>query len=358
MRPLSDTLERLARFKKYAAPHSPTSRLVTFEPPVTNPGQLSAQIYVPASLAERPALVVILHGCTQTAGGYDDSAGWSRLADEFGFVVLYPEQGRENNANVCFNWFVPEDIMRESGEALSIRQLVEAATVDYDVDRKRIFISGLSAGGAMANVMLATYPEVFAGGAIIAGLPYGTASTVPEAFDRMRGHGIPAPDRLRQLLRAAAPAFGDPPTISIWHGTSDGTVSDANAAALVEQWRGVLNLESTPTSKRVAGKDTTSVWTDRLSQPALCYHSISGMGHGTPLDVSNGDEKTSPFMLDVGISSTRQIAYEWGLTPSFDRRATTPDTSAAGGETPIPRQLNSGIQETIESALRSAGLMK
>jgi poly(hydroxyalkanoate) depolymerase family esterase len=153
---------------------------------------------VPANVAEHPALVVILHGCTQTAGGYDDSSGWSRLADVFGFVVLYPEQRRENNANLCFNWFVSQDIMRDSGEALSIRELVAVAMANYNVDRSRIYISGLSAGGAMTNVMLATYPEVFAGGAIIAGLPYGTASTVPEAFDRMRGHGLPQPDRLRQ----------------------------------------------------------------------------------------------------------------------------------------------------------------
>ncbi|PZM10444.1 alpha/beta hydrolase family esterase [Rhizobium tubonense] len=359
MRSLSDTLERLARFKKLGAMDIPSSRLVPFEPPTTNPGNLSAKIYVPAGVAEHPALVVILHGCMQSAGGYDDSAGWSRLADTYGFLVLYPEQKRENNANLCFNWFVPDDIMRESGEAHSIRQFVEAAAVNYNVDRKRIFVTGLSAGGAMANVMLATYPDVFAGGAIIAGLPYGVASSVPEAFDRMRGHGLPDPDRLRLLLRAAAPAFSNPPTISVWHGTDDRTVSNLNAVALVEQWRGVLGLEKAPTTQATVGKDKAAVWMDRFGQALLSYHSISGMGHGTPLDASNGDEKPSPFMLDIGISSTRQIGYEWGLTPSFDRREVPlAATNRAGPETPNLGHLNSDIQNTIESALRSAGLMK
>ena len=121
--------------------------------------------------------------------------------------MLFPEQQRANNANLCFNWFVPEDIRRDSGEALSIRQMIEATVVAHGIDRRRIFVTGLSAGGAMASVMLATYPEIFAGGAIIAGLPYGSAATIPEAFDRMRGHGGPVGPGAAGAACAAPPAM-------------------------------------------------------------------------------------------------------------------------------------------------------
>ena len=122
---------------------------------------------------------------TQTAASFDFGTGWSTLAKRYGFALLMPEQQGANNANTCFNWFNPEDTARDSGEACSIRQMIARAVDDIGIDRHRIFITGLSAGGAMTSVMLATYPEVFAAGAVIAGLPYGTATNVKEAFESM-----------------------------------------------------------------------------------------------------------------------------------------------------------------------------
>src|SRR4051794_6711039 len=141
--------------------------------------------YVPDQLAPSPPLVVVLHGCLQTAAGYDSGAGWSTLADRYGFALLLPEQQRSNNQSGCFNWFQTGDIERGHGEAQSIRQMVDKMMSDYGVDPARVFVTGLSAGGAMTSVMLATYPEVFAGGAIIAGLPYGAATNVQQAFETM-----------------------------------------------------------------------------------------------------------------------------------------------------------------------------
>ena len=114
------------------------------------------------------------------------------MADRFGFALLLPEQRRANNPNGCFTWFSAEDTSRECGEALSIRQMIERMVIDHGIDRSRIYVTGLSAGGAMTSVMLATYPEVFAGGAIVAGLPYGSAANVQEAFDtHVPGPGPP-----------------------------------------------------------------------------------------------------------------------------------------------------------------------
>ncbi|MFD2031250.1 PHB depolymerase family esterase [Ancylobacter dichloromethanicus] len=179
---------------------------------------MKARYYRPEGLSEGAPLVVVLHGCKQDAPEYDHRAGWSQLADQAGFALLYPEQHHGNNPNMCFNWFRPRDARRDSGEALSIRQMIEAMVETHGLDRGRVFVTGLSAGGAMANVMLATYPEVFAGGAIIAGLAYGRATTVPEAFDCMRGQGTASDEELWALLREASAHPGPWPRVAIWQG--------------------------------------------------------------------------------------------------------------------------------------------
>src|SRR6185295_5408523 len=220
--------KRLGAGKKAQRPPRP-SRLRELKNFGSNPGKLRMHVYVPAGIGPSPQLVVALHGCTQTAHAYDQGTGWSDLADRLGFILVFPEQQPANNPKNCFSWFLPGDTTRDSGEALSIRQMIAKALEEFEVDRSRIFVTGLSAGGAMASVMLATYPEIFAGGAIIAGLPHGSASSIPEAFDRMRGHGGPADPALQALLRNASSHKGPWPTISIWHGTADQTVNVSNA---------------------------------------------------------------------------------------------------------------------------------
>ena len=105
--------------------------------------------YAPERLAPGAPLVVALHGCGQTAAAYDHGAGWSELADRLRFVVLAPEQRQANNFNGCFSWFQPGDTSRDHGEAASIRQMIARAIADHDLDPRRVFITGLSAGGAI-----------------------------------------------------------------------------------------------------------------------------------------------------------------------------------------------------------------
>src|SRR5207244_12161634 len=120
----------------------------------SNPGNLRMFSYRPPKLAENPALVVVLHGCTQTAAGYDLGAGWSILADRYGFALLLPEQQRSNNPNGCFNWFQPKHSRRNQGEPLSIRQMIEKSVVDYGINRRRVYVTGLSEVGASAAIGL------------------------------------------------------------------------------------------------------------------------------------------------------------------------------------------------------------
>lgn len=340
----------------------------------SNPGALRARCYIPADLPPNAPLVVVLHGCTQTAGDYDNGSGWSRLADQQGFALLFPEQQRANNPNLCFNWFVPEDIGRDGGEALSIRQMVDTLVRREELDSTRIFVTGLSAGGAMAAVMLATYPEVFAAGGVIAGLPYGSASTIPEAFDRMRGMGMPSKATLLKRVHQASSHRGPWPRLSVWHGTADHIVAPANARALTAIWAALHDLDDGPRITIDHGFPRR-IWCDRQGREVIEEYTITGMAHGLPIDVRGSEHlgEIGSYMLDVGISSTRRLAEFWGLaeqelparveTASISRQADLLPPNGIGGYAPAATRLGhhastSGIRKVIEDALRSAGLMR
>jgi len=280
----------------------------------TDPGSLSADIYIPETFQKGGPLVVVLHGSTQSGESYDYGSGWSTLADERGFALLFPGQRQRNNAIGSFNWFKSGDNHRGGGEALSIRQMIKQVVGDHAVDPSRVFITGLSSGGAMTSVMLATYPEVFAGGAIIAGLPYRTDS-LPQALFRMKGYGSSSDRSLDALVRGASEFSGPWPTISVWHGDLDKTVDDSNAGAIVRQWQKLLKVEGPPTLVEEVDGFPRKVWCDADGREVIEEYIIRDMGHGTPIS-AEGEEglgNEGKFMLDVGISSTRHIADFWGL---------------------------------------------
>jgi feruloyl esterase len=283
----------------------------------SNPGALRMFTYVPAQLLQKPALVVVLHGCAQTAASYDLGVGWSTLADRYGFALVLPQQQPGNNPSNCFNWFAPEDTERGSGEALSIRQMIDLIAVTHGIDRARVFVTGLSAGGSMTSVMLATYPEVFAGGAIIAGLPYGAASSVNEALESMF---TPRPRPAREWgdrVRTASRHRGPWPRISVWHGSADAVVRPENAGEIVKQWTNVYGLDAAPTVTEKVDGYPRQVWCDRDGREVIESYTIAGMAHGAPLAAGPADRTCGvpgAFVLDVGISSSWHIARFWGLT--------------------------------------------
>ncbi|MFO8045851.1 MAG: PHB depolymerase family esterase [Halomonas sp.] len=282
----------------------------------TDPGLLHADIYIPKNFPKNGPLVVVLHGSTQSAESYDHGSGWSTLADECGIALLYPEQRKTNNLLGSFNWFKSGDTERGGGEPLSIRHMIQQVVDDHDIDPSRVFITGLSSGGAMTSVMLATYPEVFAGGAIIAGLPYGSADNMMEAVVRMKGYGGPSDSKLDSLVRDASTFDGPWPTISVWHGGSDSTVDNSNADSIVRQWQKIHQVEGPPTRDEEVDGFPRKVWCNAEGREVIEEYIIKGMGHGTPIMAGGGEGlgEEDKFMLEVGISSTRRIAHFWGLT--------------------------------------------
>jgi poly(hydroxyalkanoate) depolymerase family esterase len=381
---LSKTLGRLKRCRNAFSAEFPnlqpgasrgggSGRLVEFTD-FENPGNLRGLVFVPEGLRRPTGLLVVLHGCTQNAEGYDRGSGWSLLAERHGFVLLYPEQKRENNSNLCFNWYQRGDAVRGSGEAASIANMVQALKARHPIDGDRVFVTGLSAGGAMTSVMLATYPELFAGGAIIAGLPYGCAGNVAEAFECMAGRGFGDSAALANKVRAGSSYRGQWPRVSIWQGSADRIVAPANATALISQWTGLHGLSTTPDRVEAQDGHTRRVWTGREGQELIEYYLVEGMAHGTPLMPGTGEGQSGQaqaHMLDVGLSSTDHIAAFFGIGPEVKRGTAR---KAAAQPKPVEAALplhaspampymphmgvSNDVQQTIENALRGAGLMK
>jgi poly(hydroxyalkanoate) depolymerase family esterase len=347
----------------------------------TNPGALRMFAHLPPKVSGEIPLVVVLHGCTQTAAGYDQGAGWSTLANRYGFALLFPEQQRANNPNGCFNWFQTGDIERGHGEALSIRQMIANMVADHAIDARRVFVTGLSAGGAMTSVMLATYPDVFAGGAIIAGLPYGAAVNVQQAFASMAQSPPRSARAWGDLVRNASLHKGSWPRISVWHGSADSTVAPSNAREILKQWADLHGISIEPSFTENVDRFPRQVWRGVEGDEVIESYTIPNMAHGTPLEVGEDCDQcgaAGAFLLDVGISSSYRIAKFWGIA---DHQIVT--TQAEGTLVPIPAERNVlgmedsqrkrvsafehastpdpshfDISTVITNALKAAGLMK
>lgn len=274
-----------------------------------NPGNLGMYVCVPRGLAKSPALVVALHGCQQSARDFDLATGWSELGSQHGFAVLFPEQRCENNPQNCFNWFVEKHIRREEGEIASIRGMIENVLREHALDRRRVYVTGFSAGGAMACALLASCPDLFTAGAIIAGLPYGAALG---PFDAMKAMAFGPPHSSRELgnlVRRASPKQKRWPKVSIWHGSHDGVVAPANAAALVQQWLDIHQISEDGAVQDEIDGQTRRTWRDGSGVIAVEHYFIDGMAH----DLPEGAPQHAAAQADARMSSTVRIAQSWGL---------------------------------------------
>jgi poly(hydroxyalkanoate) depolymerase family esterase len=185
----------------------------------------------------------MLHGCTQSADDFAAGTQMNRLADEHGFLVVYPEQSAQVNTSKCWNWFKPEDQLRGAGEPSLIAGIVREVAQRHGADPRRIFVAGLSAGAAMAVVLGETYPELFAGVGAHSGLPYGSAHDITSAMAAMKGgrsglSGLKAASGAGAAAsapsRSASKAVQSVPII-VFHGDRDHTVQQSNGALIVQQ---------------------------------------------------------------------------------------------------------------------------
>ncbi len=196
-------------------------------------GSRAYKLYVPVAQSAAPrAMIVMLHGCTQSADDFAAGTQMNRLADEHGFIVAYPEQAAQANPSKCWNWFNPQDQQRGAGEPMLIAGIVSDLVRKHDVDPRRVFVAGLSAGAAMAVVLGETYPELFGGVGVHSGLPYASAHDIPSAMAAMKGGRSRMPGVVTAVQsKKAAQAV----PVIVFHGDRDHTVQPTNGTHILEQ---------------------------------------------------------------------------------------------------------------------------
>jgi poly(hydroxyalkanoate) depolymerase family esterase len=194
------------------------------------------RLYVPASAGDGlRGLIVMLHGCTQSPEDFAAGTGMNGVAEENRLLLVYPAQTRRDNQMACWNWFRPEDQTRGVGEPAIIAGLTESIRSEFGISRGRVFVAGLSAGGAMAAIMGETYPDLYAAVGVHSGLAAGSATDVGSAFSAMQGHGPAAEERVGSR---GNDENGDAPRVIVFHGSADSTVHPANARRIVARQAG------------------------------------------------------------------------------------------------------------------------
>jgi poly(hydroxyalkanoate) depolymerase family esterase len=243
-------------------------------------GSRDYKVYVPSRrFGRKRPLIIMLHGCTQNPDDFAVGTGMNRLAEEHGFIVAYPGQPVSANQSACWNWFNLADQMRDSGEPSIIAGITRTLIAEFDNDPGRIYVAGLSAGGAMAVVMSATYPELYAATGIHSGLAYGSATDMASAFAAMRGATGPAVAAKRKVRLKSA--NGRVRTI-VFHGASDQRVHPSNGEMILAGARVGLTGPAQETRQDGSARGcayTRTVIADARGVPHVEHWAIEGLGH-------------------------------------------------------------------------------
>ena len=235
--------------------------------------RLTYKLYVPANAAAGAPLLVMLHGCTQTPDDFAAGTRMNRLADEYGFLVAYPEQTRSANASRCWNWFRSGDQRRDAGEPALISGMTREIVDRHAIDPRRVYVAGLSAGGAAAAIMGETYPDLYAAVGVHSGLACGAASDMAGAMMAMRRGGA------QTQMRPAATFV---PTIT-FHGDRDTTVDKINSDEIIARARhgeaSALTLETVRGATPGGRSHVRRILRDPQGRSRLEQWTIQGAGH-------------------------------------------------------------------------------
>nr|WP_046257169.1 PHB depolymerase family esterase [Streptomyces sp. WM6386] len=268
-----------ASAREEAAPTATLTEITNFG---TNPSNLQMYLYVPESVTENPAIVVAVHYCTGSGPAMYSGTEYASLADQYGFIVVYPSVTRSSK---CFDVASPQALRRGGGsDPVGIKSMVDWTVDSYDADTSRIFATGISSGAMMTNVLLGDYPDVFAAGAAFSGVPFGCfATTDGSEWNSACAQGTVThtAQEWGDIARAAYPGYTGPrPRMQVWHGTEDDVLRYPNFGEEIKQWTNVRGVGQTP-----AATDTPqSGWTrtryggtgDQAPVEAI---SLQGVGH-------------------------------------------------------------------------------
>ncbi len=296
----------------------------------TNPGRIKMFLHEPkigklSSL--RKPLVVVLHGCSQSAEGIAKQTQWNILADKYGFYVVYPQQNLYNNPSLCFNWFSSEDVNKGKGESLSIKEMLSHMINNFPIDENRVFVYGVSAGAAMSVVLMANFPDVIDGGAVLAGGPFMPELTDLQRIDLMFSPKENTAEKLgAPILKLNSGYVGNYPKAIIIQGKNDLVVNPKNANLLVKQWSFLHQINDSLTDTITEfnqSRDVTKFnFKNNEEETKVIFYEINRMGHSIPIDPgtlnNQGGEKTM-YTIDKDFFSTYFIAKDFGLIPEEEK---------------------------------------
>jgi poly(hydroxyalkanoate) depolymerase family esterase len=260
-------------------------------------GTMAYKLYVPGRYAGEPLpLVVMLHGCTQTPDDFAAGTRMNEVAEELPCFVAYPEQRKTANASKCWNWFRPGDQQRDRGEPSLIADVTRQVMRDYAIDPGRVFVAGLSAGGAAAAIMGHEYPDLYKGICVHSGLACGSAKDVPSAFTAMRAGGMQTRSK-QSLLEPLVPTI-------VFHGSSDKTVNPSNADQVVHQSRSSATTSAVRNRGRSSGgtEFTRIVETNEDGNVVLEQWILHGAGHAW-----SGGSKKGSYTDPRGPDASREM---------------------------------------------------
>lgn len=284
----------------------------------TNPGNLEMYTFSDSLNSKvKVPLIVVLHGCSQTAEEIERIAGWGTLAGQHHFKLIFPQQKVSNNASRCFNWFKEDDISLKNGEAESILQMIDFAKTKMNIDTSKIFIVGYSAGAAMSVSLLAISPATFHSGVSYAGTAHGLAKSPGEALKVMNGKINPSQNELLALVDRDKMIF---PNLIVYQGLDDHVVDPINADLLVKQWTGLLSLQANECLKTSAYNSNELieqvVYSNQKSNKKVIVYKIASLKHQIAIDPGTAENQggtQSIFTKDVDFYSTYQIIRDFGL---------------------------------------------
>jgi acetylxylan esterase len=267
------------------APTASAASLVQVANFGSNPGNNLMYEYVPTSVTAHPAILVALHQCTGTGPGFYSSTQFASLADQYGFIVVYPDANRSGQ---CWDVSSNQALTHNGGsDPSSIVSMVQYVEQHNNGDASRVYVTGASSGAMMTNVLLGSYPDVFKAGAAFMGVPFhcfytGTVDGWNSAC--ANGQVSMTPQQWGDLVRNADPGYsGARPRMQLWHGTADGTLNYNNFGEEIKQWTNVLGVSQTPSSTGTPQSGWTHTTYGDVNNPAVDAYSIAGAGHVLPL---------------------------------------------------------------------------
>ena len=266
-----------------------------------NPGELSAKYSLGNNSTN--ALFVLLHGCGQNGVELANNSGLSHLSMTKEFALLAIQQHASNNATTCFNWFSKADQEKGKGETLSIMNMIDKTK--QLTQSKRVYIVGLSAGGAMASNLLSQYPESFEAGAVVAGIPYPCANNLIKAISCMKSGSSTKVEMMADELTNNGKKW---PRLIVITGDKDAIVSPTNSQQMAHQWRLLTGAENHLSKAKTTM--TIDKWQGDRSEVELI--TLKNVGHGFPINAKqNSAEKPAPYVLDSSFSTANYIVNAW-----------------------------------------------